>query len=140
MPCTIENGYAAIRRTWKNKDKISFTLPMKLQMETLPDNKSKVALLYGHLVLAGSLGNFGITEKKEYGVYGPCNDKPIETPIIKGNSKNLRSWIIKNNVLSFSVATTKEDSIRYIPFYQLFDQRYMIYSSLIESDPVIKKK
>ncbi len=127
----VKDGYAAIKRTWENNDKISYTLPMKLSMEALPDDKNKVAFLYGPIVLAGALGNYGVTYKKEYGVDGPYNDKPIEVPVIrKGSSENLNSWMIRNGPLSFYVASTKGDSVHYIPFYQLFGQRYMIYSSL----------
>lgn len=132
---TVSNSYAAIKRIWKNGDKITYTLPMKLHMEIMPDDKNKVAFFYGPIVLAGGLGNFGITHDLEYGVYGPYNDKPVEAPVIKAFSKNLSHNLIKESTLRFRALTTKGDSVQFVPFYQIFHQRYMIYCSIATTAP-----
>jgi hypothetical protein len=51
------NGYAVIRRKWKNSDKISLTLPMKPRIEATADDPNTIALLNGPLVLAADLGD-----------------------------------------------------------------------------------
>ena len=50
----IENGYAVIRRTWKNGDKIEVELPMEIQKVTADErieaDRGRVALRYGPLI------------------------------------------------------------------------------------------
>jgi DUF1680 family protein len=50
----IENGYAAITRTWKKGDKVELELPMKVQrvkaIEQVAADRGKVAVRYGPLV------------------------------------------------------------------------------------------
>lgn len=50
----VENGYLAIRRTWKKGDEIQLELPMEIQKITASDlieaDRGKVALRYGPLI------------------------------------------------------------------------------------------
>jgi uncharacterized protein len=50
----VQNGYAAIRRTWKKGDKIDVVLPMEIQMVKADDkieaDRGRVALRYGPLI------------------------------------------------------------------------------------------
>jgi DUF1680 family protein len=50
----IENGYAAIKRTWKKGDKIELILPMEIQKikadENIEADKGRIALRYGPLI------------------------------------------------------------------------------------------
>ena len=49
------DGYVAISRLWKAGDKIEVQLGMQLREEAIKDDASKVALLYGPIVMAGKL-------------------------------------------------------------------------------------
>ena len=49
------DGYVAISRLWKAGDKIEVQLGMQLREEATKDDASKVALLYGPIVMAGKL-------------------------------------------------------------------------------------
>ena len=50
----IENGYAAIKRSWKKGDKIELVLPMEIQKikadENIEADKGRIALRYGPLI------------------------------------------------------------------------------------------
>ena len=50
----IENGYAAIKRTWKKGDKIEVVLPMEIQKikadEKIEADRGRIALRYGPLI------------------------------------------------------------------------------------------
>jgi uncharacterized protein len=50
----VQNGYAAIRRTWKKGDKIDVVLPMEIQMVKADDrieaDRGRIALRYGPLI------------------------------------------------------------------------------------------
>ena len=63
---TAEPGsYLSIHRTWKTGDRVEMTLPMRLSVEAMPDDPATQAFLYGPLVLAGDLGNEGLTERTD---------------------------------------------------------------------------
>ena len=68
-------GYLAIHRTWKNGDRIEMTLPMRLSVEAMPDDATTQAFLYGPLVLAGDLGNEGLTDELIIGANAPAFDR-----------------------------------------------------------------
>lgn len=54
VPMKIENGYVAIRRTWKAGDKINVVLPMEIQKVTADEkieaDRGRVALRYGPMI------------------------------------------------------------------------------------------
>ena len=67
QPITAKPGsYATVARVWKSGDRVDITLPMRLHQEAMPDDPTKVAILYGPLVLAGQLGNEGLTAPIPY--------------------------------------------------------------------------
>ena len=78
--------YATLDRTWKSGDTIEIRLPMQLTQETFPDDKSKVAFLYGPVVLAGDLGK---------------DVKHI--PVLLTQDKPLQQWLlpVANEPLTF---------------------------------------
>ena len=45
-----------LKRTWKTGDTVELILPKTLRAEPLPDNRRRVAIMWGPLVLAGDLG------------------------------------------------------------------------------------
>jgi DUF1680 family protein len=49
-------SYVELPRTWKTGDGVAITLPKKLRVDTLPDNRRRAAIMWGPLVLAGDLG------------------------------------------------------------------------------------
>jgi len=66
MKATIENGYAAIARTWKAGDTIEVVLPMKVQRvrasEEIAADRGRVALRFGPLVYNIEQVDQGITK------------------------------------------------------------------------------
>jgi DUF1680 family protein len=53
------SSYVEIKRVWKSGDTVEITMPMALRLEPTPDVPTRVAILYGPLVLAGDLGPVG---------------------------------------------------------------------------------
>ena len=81
LGATAEPGsYLTIHRTWKTGDRVELGLPMRLSVEAMPDDAATQAFLYGPLVLAGDLGNEGLTEDLIVGVSGPAVNRPRPTP------------------------------------------------------------
>lgn len=58
--------YCTIERTWGTGDRVEVTLPMSLHVHQMPDNPAVQAFMYGPLVLAGPLGNEGLTYEMMY--------------------------------------------------------------------------
>ena len=55
------SSYWVVERTWKNGDRLDVRLPMSLHVHAMPDDPTVQAFMYGPLVLAGELGNQGLS-------------------------------------------------------------------------------
>src|ERR1700722_11298343 len=129
------SSYAKVDRTWKNGDHVEVKLPMRLHLETIPDDPTLAAIMYGPLVLAGELGNENLDPKRIY-----SDDKflhggfpAIAVPELAGDDRNaLDKWIqpvsAKDRPLTFrTVGPGHVEEVTLSPFYRLFGQRYCVY-------------
>ena len=110
-------GYIVIRRNWRDNDKIEIHFPMSLYTESMPDNKNRVALLYGPVVLAGELGN-----KMPDPVYG--------TPVLLTDNHTVTDWAlpVQNEPLVFNLKNVgKPFDAKLVPFYKMYNQYYNVY-------------
>lgn len=125
---------AKIDRTWKNGDRVEVKLPMRLHLQTIPDDPKLAAIMYGPLVLAGELGTESLDPKRIY-----TEDKilhggfpSIAVPELIGDRNALDKWIqrinTKDKVLTFrTVSAGRPEDVTLSPFYRLFNQRYCVY-------------
>jgi DUF1680 family protein len=138
-------SYLTIRRQWKVGDTIEMPLPMRLRMESMPDEPALQAFLYGPLVLAGDLGSEGLTEAHitgpnlRVGVAGmeqwgsplaATNSAPpipsVEIPTFRSTG-TIESWVRPaDKLLTFRTTGQKQD-VTLIPLNRLFDRRYSVY-------------
>jgi len=128
------SSFAKIERNWKNGDQVEVKLPMRLHLQTIPDDSNLAAILYGPLVLAGELGTQGLDPKRIY-----SDDKVlhggfpvIAVPVLAGDRNALDKWIqpvsAKEKPLTFrTVNAGHPEDVTLSPFYRLFDQRYSVY-------------
>jgi DUF1680 family protein len=122
-------SYLAIKRVWQNGDRVELALPMALRAEPLPDDRTLQAFCYGPLVLAGDLGNEGLTPEKIIGPEGPEMEKtPFAVPEVKPAGAELASWIKPDGgkPLAFRI-TGQPSEFRLAPLNTIFDKRYSIY-------------
>ena len=122
-------SYLEIERRWKKGDKIELQLPMGLHVSTLPATHEYSALMYGPLVMAAGLSDTALTRDKVYGRYGPYMDEPQEDipQVYVPDDKETVEAFINDGSLRFKAGSTAGDSLEFIPFYKLFNTRYMIY-------------
>lgn len=119
---------------------------MHLHMEAMPDDPRTQAFLYGPLVLAGDLGNDGLTAAHIVGPnlrvgaagveqhgspLGPVNQTPpvpdLEIPTFRSTGSDVDSWIkVADQPMTFRTAGQKRD-VTLIPLNRLFDKRYSVY-------------
>ncbi len=92
-------SYWTIERTWKTGDRLEASLPMKVHAHAMPDDPTVQAFMYGPLVLAGALGNEGLTHEMMYS--DPVNPRrgegmrgqPLPAPELVAPSTDPGDWI-----------------------------------------------
>jgi hypothetical protein len=128
-------AYVELKRTWKTGDTVSLVLPKTLHIEGLADNKRRVALMWGPLVLAGDLG----PEQRGAG--------PKESPALVTAEKPLTDWLqpVADNLGVFRTVGVgrntdgKTSEIEFVPFYRLHRRTYSIYWDLDTESSWTKK-
>jgi DUF1680 family protein len=128
------SSYAKINRTWKNGDRVEVKLPMRLHLQTIPDDSKLAAIMYGPLVLAGELGTETLDPQRIYSedkiLHGGFSS--IAVPELSGDRNALDQWIqpvsLKDKPLTFhTVGAGHPEDVTLSPFYRLFNQRYCVY-------------
>jgi DUF1680 family protein len=130
------NSYIILNRTWKAGDKIDITYPMSLHLVATNDDPDLAAVLYGPIVLAGDMGTEGMKPPMPFAKDQlDYKDVPIPKDIITAlnvKGKKLDDWLIpvKGEPLTFKTVDAASKEVIIIPFYQIDEQRYVIYWNL----------
>jgi hypothetical protein len=117
------SSFVRISRTWKNGDIINVKIPFSLRLESMPDDSSRVAIMYGPLVLAGDLG--------------PENDSaandPMYVPVLLTGERDPSAWleaVTKEPNTFKTIGIGKPRDIILRPFYKIYERRYTVYWDL----------
>jgi DUF1680 family protein len=121
-------SYLALTRNWKTGDRIEMAMPMRLRVETMPDDPKQQAFLYGPLVLAGDLGNDGLTEQLITGSNVPrLRGAPQITIPTLHASGEVNTWIKPGSkALEFRTIGQARD-VTLTPINSIFGRRYNVY-------------
>ena len=125
-------SYVSVEREWREGDVVEVRMPMSLRMETMPDDPSVVALLYGPIVLAGDLGREGMNAVKQYGPSAPQLGrlKPIEVPAFVCDPKGVLEHVRPAAGVPLGFETEgigRPRDVSLVPFYRVFEDRYTVY-------------
>ncbi|HEV2351579.1 MAG TPA: beta-L-arabinofuranosidase domain-containing protein [Terriglobia bacterium] len=123
------SSYLSIHRTWKDGDKVEVSLPMSLHIHPMPDDPTLQAMMYGPLVLAGRLGQRGLTPALTYPGYdtAPGGD-PIPVPAIANPSHDRAGWVEPDSGQALTFRTAgREENIEFIPLHKVSGERYAVY-------------
>ncbi len=116
---SVLNGTFVINRTWNN-DEISIEFPQQLYTEKLAGSENQYAFMEGPVVLAGISDN--------------------DTPL-KGDVKNPSSILSREYEQQYRIVRWKqshyntinqEHNIRFVPLYEIADERYNIYFPIVK--------
>ena len=125
-------AYATVEREWRDGDTLDVRLPMRLRFEPLPDDASKVAFLYGPVVLAADLGTAGLDASRRYGPAAPefHGDEGVEAPVLVAASPAaaLARVLPAGEPLAFrteGIGRPRDLELR--PFLALADRRTSVY-------------
>ncbi len=117
-------SYLSLRRPWQSGDVVEVRLPMGLWMEPLPDNPSKVAILYGPIVLAGDLGPID-------------QPAPDLIPALVTQGRPLNEWLepVPGQPLTFRTkGVGRPNDVTLLPFPFLHHRRYTVYWDLLTEE------
>jgi hypothetical protein len=112
-------SFIPIRRRWRSGDVVKVNMPFNLRLESMPDDQSRVAIMYGPLVLAGDLGP---VEDQD------ANNKDY-VPVLMTENRNPDSWIQAGKEINTfrisGVGNPRDFTLK--PFYATHDRRYSVY-------------
>ncbi len=131
-------AYVRIARKWKSGDKITITVPMHTTTEFLPDQSDYVSFLHGPIVLAAATGTNDLVGRIADGSrMGHIAAGPLlsldDAPLIVGRKDELARGIVaegapmKGYLASNLIYQEKYKGLQLVPFYTLFDTRYVVY-------------
>ncbi|KQO10733.1 beta-L-arabinofuranosidase domain-containing protein [Paenibacillus sp. Leaf72] len=137
-------GYLTISGTWSKGDHIIVTLPLALRKYTAKDSASKIAFLYGPIVLAGRFGADGLPEDTIVDETA-LSMKTADVPVLWTESENLSDFIrLKDaETLTFEIAkevTSDGKGAALVPFYALHHEFYTLYWNLNDEGDAFEKK
>ncbi|MDP8217112.1 MAG: glycoside hydrolase family 127 protein, partial [Candidatus Theseobacter exili] len=116
-------SFIPLRRQWKDGDVVEVKIPFTLRTEPMPDNPSRVAVMYGPLVMAGDLGPENDPE---------AND-PLYVPVLMTEDKDPASWLKPvegepNTFRTEDVGHPRDIILK--PFFKTHERRYSVYWDL----------
>jgi DUF1680 family protein len=140
-PGEAHAGYVDITRTWHDGDILTIGTPMALHVQMLPHSTDYAAVLYGPIVLAGKLGLGGLTlaDFTIANAGGVDPNKclpPTQSPVMAiANPADIPAHLqrVDENSLTFmSHDLIKPRDLPFVPFYQLYNERYTVYWKLTD--------
>lgn len=118
VPATVDpDGFLVIDRKWKSTDRVEVVLPRQLYIESTPDNKDRIAVLFGPLVLAGDLGS--------------AKPDPVTgVPVFVNERKDVAAWVqpVAGKPLYFETFRAGVPfNVTLKPLYEYRDNYYSVY-------------
>jgi len=119
-------SYLMLNRVWKSGDKIELGLPMTLHVESMPDDDSIQAAMYGPLVLAGRFET--VSKELSFSGMGPKRGDAAKVPDITADASKPASWIEPDpkQPLTFR-AIGQSQSFPLVPLNRIINERYAVY-------------
>jgi hypothetical protein len=133
-------SYVELKRKWRAGDAVALTLPKRLWLEPLPDNKRVTAIMWGPLALAADLGPERARGRGAQGsgqVPGQtgrqASAQPISIPSLVAAERPLSEWIkaVTERPGNFRTdGVGRERDVELVPFYRLHRRVYSVYFDL----------
>jgi len=123
------SSYLALTREWKDGDRVEIRMPMRLHAAPIPGDETQQAMMYGPVVLAGTLGDRGLNKSNTYMGYKTTpGGFPVSAPKIQTVSSDPTRWVerVPGKTLGFQSAFQGK-LIPMIPLYKVHGERYVVY-------------
>jgi DUF1680 family protein len=102
------------------------SLPMDLHIDSMPDDKTVQAVMYGPLVLAGRFD--GVTKEMMYGDTEPDPKSIFKVPEIAADESKPTGWIeadAKEPLTFHTVGQAQQTTL--VPLNSIYKERYAVY-------------
>ena len=137
----LSGSYITIDRRWQTGDMLEVTFPMRLQVNSTPDNPDVVSVSYGPIVLAAKMGTEGMQKPAPYSNPNLHNDYYTYEYHVPANLSNMlnvkgkpvNEWLkpVEGKPLTFkTVNILGEKEYIFIPLFDLHRERYIVYWNL----------
>jgi DUF1680 family protein len=132
QPSTAQpESYFAIKREWKDNDRVEVSMPMSLHIHHAADLKNYVAIMYGPIVLAGEFGTESVPVPAEAHDQNHFNKVPDpEIPVLSTDNEDASAWLkpVVGAPLTFKTfGVGKPNDATMIPLYAIRHERYTVY-------------
>jgi DUF1680 family protein len=120
------SSYLSLNRVWKSGDKIELSLPMGLHIDSMPDNGTIQAAMYGPLVLAGRFDP--VSKEMTSGDLEPKPTNVYKVPEIVADNAKPTAWIepdAKQPLVFHTVGQSQLMTL--LPLYRVIRERYAVY-------------
>lgn len=145
-------SYAAIRREWRDGDRVEIELPMRTNVERLPDGSDWIAIMRGPIVLASPAGTnnlrglYANDSRMGHVASGPL--VPLdEVPVLLAGVGEVAQHVKADSAagpmhfrLMDIVEPTAVNGLTLIPFFRLHDARYQMYWQLTTKAEIAAKR
>ena len=124
-------NYIELDRTWRSGDTVEVILPKTLRLEPLPDNRDRVALMWGPLVLAGDMGPEQPRRRRRD--EEAAAEEPETLKFVIGD-RPVTDWLVPVAGKPGTFRTKDvglEEEVEFEPFYRLHRRRYGIYWDIV---------
>lgn len=123
--CADAGGYVEVSRRWRAGDTVEFTCPMSLHTEGIAGDPTRVALMYGPVVLAGDAGEVDAPTPAPFSDPTKYNDYyTYDYMVPDGIDDSLDlAGVVHCGGLTFRTRDGRE--IR--PLYDMHRRRYIVY-------------
>jgi hypothetical protein len=127
LPAFASPGsYLTLNRVWRTGDKIELSLPMGLHMESMPDDETLQAAMFGPLVLAGRFE--AVTSDMTYSGMGPKSGTQNKVPDIQADAVRPYGWIECDAKQPLTFRTVGQPQpVSLVPLYRVIHERYAVY-------------
>jgi DUF1680 family protein len=136
---SVPSSYVAIRREWRDGDRVEIGLPMHTTVEGLPDGAPWYAILRGPIVLAHPAGTWELkglrADDSRMGHVASGPEVPLDqAPVLLAEAASIPSHVVADHgagPMHFRLTDLTEppakDGLDLVPFFRLHDARYQMY-------------
>lgn len=146
-----ENSYVSVERRWSPNDKVTILLPMKDELQYLPDHSSWVSIIHGPIVLAAATDTTNLkgleADGSRFGhiASGPLYDM-TKAPLLVDNGESITKELepVAGQPLNYRISNLvyqpEFKNITLVPFFQVHDARYMLYWPIAKAADIKKRE
>lgn len=123
--CEVSGGYVEVSRRWRKGDTVEYGCPMSLHTEGIAGDSSRVALMYGPVVLACDAGEVDAAAPAPFSDPAKYNDYYTYDYMVPDGIDDSLDMAGVEHCVGLTFRTRDGRTIR--PLYDMHRRRYVVY-------------